>query len=264
MKYIFEHAQDQAELARLQLIEQLHDPRSRRLIEELRIPKDGHCLEVGPGAGSIMRWLARDVVADGRVTAIDLNTAFGAREVPGNTTLVQANLLDASLEPSGYDLIHGRFVVVFMPDYQETIAKLASALRPGGWLLLEEVDFTSATVLRASDSARQVFNAINRAILAMYTDGGFDGAFGRRLESLFGSCGLAEVQTLVEDAAGSGGSVPAEVMKRSTKKLSDAYLATGAVTAEQVESYLRLCDDPDVSLLHHRTVCAWGRRLAAG
>lgn len=263
MKYIFEHAQDRAELQRLQLIEQLHDPRTRRLIGALDVPREGRCLEIGPGAGSVMQWLARDVVADGRVTAIDLNTDYCAPDLPANATLTRANLLETSLDPGSFDLIHGRFVVVFMPDYRATIAKLVTALRPHGWLVLEEVDFASASAISATDSARQVFEAVSEAIQLMFRGGGFDGAFGRRLEAIFTECGLSQVQTHTDDATGPGGSLAAQVMKRSAHQLRDAYIGTGALTEEQLETYLRLCDDPRVSLLHHRTVCAWGRREEA-
>jgi hypothetical protein len=88
----------------------------------------------------------------------------------------------------------------------------------------------------------------------------FDGAFGTRLESLSAECGLTRIQTHTEDTTGVGGSVAAEVMKRSAQKLRDAYLSSGAVMAEQLQSYQQLCDAPDIALSRHRTICAWGQR----
>jgi len=79
--YIFNKSEDQPERDRLILIEQYHDPRTRERLQQVG--------EVGPGAGSIMRWMARIVGPQGHVMAIELNPRFLSRNSPSHLTLIQ-------------------------------------------------------------------------------------------------------------------------------------------------------------------------------
>ncbi|HEY7415001.1 MAG TPA: hypothetical protein VH593_07400, partial [Ktedonobacteraceae bacterium] len=66
----------QAERVRLHLLAQLLDPVTIRRLERLEIKHGWHCLEVGAGAGSIARWLAKQVGSQGHVVATDIDTRF--------------------------------------------------------------------------------------------------------------------------------------------------------------------------------------------
>ncbi len=87
--YIFNKSEDQPERDRLKLIERYHDPRTRERLQQVGISAKGTCLEVGPGAGSIMRWMARIVGPQGHVMAIELNPRFLSRNSPPHLTLIQ-------------------------------------------------------------------------------------------------------------------------------------------------------------------------------
>ena len=39
-----------------------------------------------------------------------------------------------------FDLVHARLVLVHVPDRAPALATMAAALRPGGWLLVEDAD----------------------------------------------------------------------------------------------------------------------------
>src|SRR5258706_847321 len=43
-----------------------------------------------------------------------------------------------------FDLVHARAVLTFLPRPGEALSKLVAALKPGGWLLIEEPDYVSA------------------------------------------------------------------------------------------------------------------------
>jgi ubiquinone/menaquinone biosynthesis C-methylase UbiE len=62
--------------ARLQTLEQVFDPASRRRIQSTGIAIDWQCLEVGAGEGSIVEWLMTVVRVGGKVTAIDRDVRF--------------------------------------------------------------------------------------------------------------------------------------------------------------------------------------------
>ena len=39
-----------------------------------------------------------------------------------------------------FDLVHARLVLVHVPDRARALATMVAALRPGGWLLVEDAD----------------------------------------------------------------------------------------------------------------------------
>src|SRR5205814_3436619 len=47
---------------------------------------------------------------------------------------------DPPPQPGTFDLVHARLVLVHVPDRARALATMAAALRPGGWLLVEDAD----------------------------------------------------------------------------------------------------------------------------
>jgi predicted O-methyltransferase YrrM len=64
------------ELARLRLIEAEQDPQTFRYLDGIGVGAGWRCLEVGAGAGSVVRWLSERVGTEGRVVAVDLDPRF--------------------------------------------------------------------------------------------------------------------------------------------------------------------------------------------
>ena len=75
-KYVLADADHDAERARLDLLEEAHDPITRRRLSTLGVKPGSRCLEVGAGGGSIARWLGEQVTPSGAVVAVDINTRF--------------------------------------------------------------------------------------------------------------------------------------------------------------------------------------------
>jgi hypothetical protein len=68
-EYVFQRVEDQRELDRLRMIEQVFDPASRRRLLGTGLQPGWRCLEVGLGAGSIMTWMSEVVGPTGQVVA---------------------------------------------------------------------------------------------------------------------------------------------------------------------------------------------------
>ena len=64
------------ELARLRLIENAFDPQTFRYLDSIGVGEGWRCLEVGSGAGSVVRWLANRVGPTGHVIAADIDPKF--------------------------------------------------------------------------------------------------------------------------------------------------------------------------------------------
>src|SRR3954466_14899908 len=142
--YVFDQAW-QKERGRLTALESLYDGVSRRLLDERGVRAGWRCLEVGGGAGGIARWLADRVGETGYVLATDLDTRFLRQDVRPNLEVRTHNIVTDPLDEAVFDVIHARAVVEHVADREQVIKRLAAALRPGGWLVIEEVDFGGAT-----------------------------------------------------------------------------------------------------------------------
>ena len=109
--YIFSETQFQSELERLQALEKVSDPASQRQILATGLTTGWKCLEVGAGAGSIMRWMSEKVGSSGKVTAIDLDTRFVENTSLSNVEIIKADINQVTLTAiavSGYPNCLGR------------------------------------------------------------------------------------------------------------------------------------------------------------
>ena len=104
----------------------------RLLLQHLPRPCD-RVLDVGCGAGAFALELARRAE---RVDALDRSAAMieaTRRLAPPNVTCILADLRDAPLPEAGYDAIVS-MSALHHTSLQETLPRLAKALRPGGVL----------------------------------------------------------------------------------------------------------------------------------
>jgi trans-aconitate methyltransferase len=127
---------------RLRLLEAIADPRSIRLLNDLPVEPGWRCAELGAGGGSMARWLADRVGAEGSVIALDRNVALlehlGYRS---NVEIVETSIQDMDLPPASLDLVHTRNVLMHIDDADAVITSLVGLLRPGGVLVVEEADY---------------------------------------------------------------------------------------------------------------------------
>jgi hypothetical protein len=106
------------------VIEQVFDPASRKRLLDSGLQSGWHCLEVGPGAGSIMNWMGEVVGSTGRVVAVDLDPKF-LREVDRpNVSIVRADIRTAQLSQQSFDVVHARYVLIHLADYEVVLTKM--------------------------------------------------------------------------------------------------------------------------------------------
>ena len=127
------------ERARLAGIESLWDPGSQAVLDALGIAAGWRCLEVGAGGGSLVQWMAG---RGATVTAIDIDTRF-LEQLAGDTVEVRrVDIRTGELPQREFDLVHARLVLEHLNDRRRILDRLAAALRPGGWLVIEDYDWT--------------------------------------------------------------------------------------------------------------------------
>jgi 2-polyprenyl-3-methyl-5-hydroxy-6-metoxy-1,4-benzoquinol methylase len=185
--YIFEDNKHDQELNRLRRIESALDPFTLELLKKTGIASGWECLEVGAGAGSILRWLGGQVGPSGRVVGVDMNTAHLAEFKNRPYQIIEGNVA-ACADLGRFDLIHARYVLIHNTNSVEILAHLQSLLKPGGYLGLEEPDFESAAWIDEEHAA--LGGRVNRAICAMFSGMALDPGFGKRMPWIVSRHGL--------------------------------------------------------------------------
>ncbi len=252
--YIFAGHQDEAEWQRLRQIEAVFDPRSSERLTKLGLGKGHRCLEIGFGAAGILKWMLSQVGPTGHVTGVDINTAFLQTLSAPNLAIQNTNIVDLELAASSIDFVHARYVMVFIPEVRAALKKLKTALKPGGKILLEEVDFSCAEPTEPSSAGAQAFLKLREAIRVMFQSNHTDYAFGHQVSALLSDTGFQNLATEHYAPAVPGGSAISEIMKLSSLKLRDTYVQSGSITNSEFDAYLDFCNDPTQTAIHYSTV----------
>lgn len=258
--YVFGAAQDDAELVRLRVLEEVFDPSSRKQLLATGLGLDWRCLEIGAGAGSIARWMSKTVGDAGHVLAVDLNTRFLPKEKIANLEVRETDIRTATIEPASFDLAHARFVLIHIAQWRDVLDAVISYLKPGAWLVLEEPDHSSARALAGPEPLRRAFDNVQQAICAMYRRRGMDPHFGARLPTLLQERGFEALAFENDAAIVRGGSAHATMMAMSVHHLSEPCVATNLATEEDIRLYGAFAADPTCWATHHATIRAIGRK----
>jgi 2-polyprenyl-3-methyl-5-hydroxy-6-metoxy-1,4-benzoquinol methylase len=260
--YVFDPAW-QKERDRLGALESLFDAPSRRLLAGVGVGEGWRCLEVGCGAGGVALWLAERVGRTGRVLATDLDTRFIDGHGQENLDVLTHDVVSDDLEDAAFDLVHARAVLEHIPQRREVLARLVSALKPGGWLLVEDVDFgppTTATLARffSPQPVAAAAERLLRAVAAVFTAVGADPSLGSRLPGMLVNAGLVSVGAEVHTPVVAGGS---ETWTRGTvEQLAGRLVDTGLVTVDDIELFLAATAEPSTFYAPPLMVSAWGQR----
>lgn len=141
------------------------------------------------------------------------------------------------------------------------MAKLVASLKPGGWLVVEEMDFASAALdPRCGGAAVALFAVAIAAHNRVMARHGCDPFYGRCLLRELHARGLAAVATEGRSACCQGKSAPAVACRLAFAQLREELIMTGELTGAEVDAILALLDDPATTFLTQTTVAAWGQR----
>lgn len=135
-----------SELERLQLQSRVWESAGRRLLDEIGDGQGARVLDVGCGAMGWLRLLSEWVGPAGQVVGTDNDEAmlsaadgFVSSEGLGNVVLMKDDIFATDLEAGSFDLVHARYQLS-LGRSSEQMAAYLSLLRPGGTVVLEDVD----------------------------------------------------------------------------------------------------------------------------
>jgi SAM-dependent methyltransferase len=279
-QYLFSHSWE-GEGDRLTALTRAFDPVTRRHLLARGLTDGWRCLEIGAGTGSVARWLSEQVGPKGRVLATDLSLSLmeGQELQADNLELRRHDILADPMPDEEFDLLHTRLVLEHPPGRLDALTRMAGALAPGGWLVVESITF--GTEHRGAGGGAALVGGVLQTLRLLLRRNGFDGAFGRRLPSHIARLGLSEVGAEGTQIVLVGGTPSVEWAKPSLARVRHLLLdEEGSLVPPPVQKALaaapirnaverrldsldRLMADPEFVYLAPTLVSAWGRRPEA-
>lgn len=248
-------------LDRLKKLEAVLDPISARHLETVGVAQGWKCLEVGAGAGSVAQWLAKRVGSSGKVVATDIDTRFLERLSVPNLEVRQHDIAEDGLEAGAYDLVHCRRLLVTLQEPERALKRMADAVRPGGWLLVEEDDYGSMLSTDLTNLAATPFvEAWRGGIAALRKMRILDPLIGRRVLELMEPLGLEDVTQDGWTRINRGGDPVADFDAATMQLAAKPLTGAGQLEQEQFAKILRLLQDPTFYYLGFTVFSAWGRK----
>jgi SAM-dependent methyltransferase len=185
---------------------------------------------------------------------VTLTKPLGELERP-NLKTRHHDILNEPLPEGDFDLVHARWILHHLPTPEIAISRMVSALRPGGWLLLEEVDFFPVHASENADYRDFMTALVNTVVKAS----GRDCFWARALPRLVAEQGLSNVSGEGDFSLLQGGSEIAEFFALTAEQMREQILGTGVIDAEKMDRALDLLSDPSFWAFGGGGVSIWGR-----
>jgi SAM-dependent methyltransferase len=260
--YLLDNQQAEAG-RRFEALSELFDPVTFRHLAAVGVAAGWTCWEVGAGGASVPGWLAGQVGPSGRVLATDIDIAWLPAE--GAAFEVLRHELGVDEPPAGeFDLVHARLLLVHLPRRVEALASMVAALRPGGWLVIEDADpaLQPRICLDEHGPAQRLANRIQAGFRTLLAARGAELAFGRTLPRLLRDAGLVEVRAdaFFPITAPASRALQIATVQQIRTELVSAGLATEAEIAEHLNDLA----SGELDLATAPLISAWGRKRRCG
>lgn len=241
--YLLDNA-DAIAADRMTALARLFDAGSHLALERAGIAPGWQCLEVGGGGGGIARWMAQRVGASGSVLCTDLDPRHITPSGIANLHVVRHDVSRDALPEGQFDLAHARLVLLHIPERAAALERMLAALKPGGWLVIEDFD-TGSVLPDLSANPGEAWMPTADAMRNYMIRGGVDARFGRSLYGRFKRLGLTDVysegRTMMWDAINGG----AELLRINYEQVGHKLVAAGMLNEEQLRTDRARLDDPD-------------------
>jgi SAM-dependent methyltransferase len=237
--YVLDNAHQAAEI-RLRILERLYDPATRANLLPADVSPGRDLWEVGAGAGSVAAWAARQGAS---VTITDVDLRHLSDDARRLAMSVLTHDVQIDEPPGSFDVIHLRLVASHLPAWRGTLPRLLSALRPGGWLVVEELDPMLDYAPAGTGPGDYLINRVGKAFGAALASRGGDPTLGRRLFGQFTAAGLGRISATGLIATQPGGGLIAELMRVNTEQTAPILHAYG-ITPGDLDAYWAALRDP--------------------
>jgi SAM-dependent methyltransferase len=242
---------------------------STSLFDRLGV-RNGHiCLDFGCGGGDVTAELARRVAPDGKAVGVDideqkLQLARGeALEQHIANVEYRVSDIRTTSERGAFDVAYARFLLTHLSEPAAAVRTLYEALRPGGILAVEDIDFSGYFTYPES----KAFHRYHELYCAAVTRRGGDPNIGPRLPTLLRQARFEEIGVAVVQPVAIQGE--AKLLNPLTmENIAGAVLEDGLASRAEIDDVVRelyvFAADPETLAGSPRVVQTWGRRPLDG
>lgn len=166
------------------------DEESSRQLDLVGLLPGMKALDAGSGTGAVARTMARIVGPEGYVIALDASgtrahAGRGVHPTNANLAFVRAAVEAAPLASESFDFVWSRFLFEYLPEPDVATRELVRLLRPGGKLVLGDLDNMALIHFPMSSELAAGLGVLREALA-----GRVDLFAGRKLFSRMKSAGL--------------------------------------------------------------------------
>jgi SAM-dependent methyltransferase len=252
---------------RLRLLARVMRPTTLALFDRLNIAGDMRCLDVGCGGGDVTIDLASRVAPAGSAVGVDIDHVklelARAEAIEGNVGNVEFRQADAATRvfDAEFDAVYTRFLLTHLPDPAGALRNFVNAARPGGVIIIEDIDFDGAFCY----PPHPAFDRYVELYTTSVRKHGGDPCIGPRLPGMLFDAGCEDIAMNVVQPAGLSGDAKL-ITPITVENISDAVAGEGLATSEEIaqvtEQLYALAHDERTVMSTPRIVQAWGRRPA--
>jgi SAM-dependent methyltransferase len=256
-------ATGEAAAYRLRLLHGLYGAGSHRVLLDAGLQPGMRVADLGCGVGTVTALLATLVGPEGHVVGIDASAAqlAEARERwkgGTNVSFVEASATDTGLPRASFDLVYCRFLLLHLPEPQRALVEMHALLKPGGIVVCEDGDLTSAG--SEPPSALGAFADLWGRLGPLR---GLDYTLGRRLFHMVRAAGFPAPEITFNQPVRARGETK-RLIDLSVAEAGPAFVEAGLITAEDLERSLvemrRLSADETVLAVMPRMAQVWARK----
>jgi SAM-dependent methyltransferase len=258
-------ATGEAAVRRLTALHRIYSPTGRRILLRAGLKPGMAVADFGCGVGATTRTLAEMVGSSGKVTGIDVSAAqleqgriLCEKEGIANATFVEASATATGLPRNSFDLAYCRFLLLHLTDPEAGLREMLAVLKPGGVLVVEDGDLTSAgsQPVSALNWFADLFGRLGPTRSVDYT-------LANRLFHMVKAAGFPEPDIYIHQPAVARGE-ERYLLKWSVEEASSAFVGAGLVSGEEMKAILadmeRDTNDPEILALMPRMSLVWGRK----
>ncbi|MGH3936192.1 MAG: class I SAM-dependent methyltransferase, partial [Pseudonocardiaceae bacterium] len=158
--------------------------------------------------------------------------------------VAQHDIVRDPLPEAAFDLVCARLVLRGLPERRAVLDRLVRALRPGGWLQIDEFDITYGPALLMPDPrARRLYETFLAAKARLFDTAGTDGAWGQHVAQAMHDAGLVDIDPVPRLELWQAGSAGVHLLIHHTFHLRDQFIDAG-MTDQQLAEVRTLLADP--------------------
>lgn len=223
---------------RLRVLSAAMRPGTLALLQRAGIAPGMSALDLGCGSGEVTIEIASLVGPTGRVVGVDMDEGVlgygrSAAEERGLEIEWWHGRAEELDEANAFDVVYSRFLLSHLSDPMAALRRMVRALRPGGRIVVEDIDITAHVGWPPS----RAFERYVELYAASATARGADPSIGPQLPAMCVDAGLANVDVAISMPvfrSGEGKSIA----RRTLANIADAAIESGLADREEIDGLL--------------------------